>query len=110
MAACRTMIYILVCVRVRDSAWGMERGGIGGGGGGGAGNWSQRAAFRMNGGGGGGGGGAAAGSGAGQYRQTVGKTLANINVKEMQASKLKQGRVSALQCMALSVFPHTWCI
>ena len=27
-AACRTMIlYILVCARVRDSAWGMERGG-----------------------------------------------------------------------------------
>ena len=48
-AACRTMIYILVCARVRDSAWGMERGGGGGGG-----NWSQRAAFRMNGGGGGG--------------------------------------------------------
>ena len=45
-AACRTMIYILVCARVRDSAWGME--------GGGGGNWSQRAAFRMNGGGGGG--------------------------------------------------------
>ena len=43
------MIYILVCARVRDSAWGMERGGGGGGGGG---NWSQRAAFRMNGGGG----------------------------------------------------------
>ena len=42
------MIYILVCARVRDSAWGMERGGGGGGGG----NWSQRAAFRMNGGGG----------------------------------------------------------
>ena len=48
-AACRTMIYILVCARVRDSAWGMERGG--GGGGGGGGNWSQRAAFRTNGGG-----------------------------------------------------------
>ena len=46
-AACRSMIYILVCARVRDSAWGMERGGGGGGGG----NWSQRAAFRMNGGG-----------------------------------------------------------
>ena len=44
------MIYTLVCARVRDSAWGMERGG--GGGGGGGGNWSQRAAFRMNGGGG----------------------------------------------------------
>ena len=27
------MIYILVCARVRDSAWGMERGGGGGGGG-----------------------------------------------------------------------------
>ena len=40
------MIYILVCARARDSAWGMERGGGGGGG-----NWSQRAAFRMNGGG-----------------------------------------------------------
>ena len=26
-AACRSMIYILVCARVRDSAWGMERGG-----------------------------------------------------------------------------------
>ena len=25
--ACRTMIYILVCARARDSAWGMERGG-----------------------------------------------------------------------------------
>ena len=24
------MIYILVCARVRDSAWGMERGGGGG--------------------------------------------------------------------------------
>ena len=47
-AACRSMIYILVCARVRDSAWG----GAGGGGGGGGGNWSQRAAFRMNGGGG----------------------------------------------------------
>ena len=35
-AACRTMIYILVCARARDSAWGMERGGGGGGGGGGA--------------------------------------------------------------------------
>ena len=30
--ACRTMIYILVCARTRDSAWGMERGGGGGGG------------------------------------------------------------------------------
>ena len=30
-AACRTMTYILVCARVRDSAWGMERGGGGGG-------------------------------------------------------------------------------
>ena len=29
-AACRSMIYILVCARVRDSAWGMER-GLGGG-------------------------------------------------------------------------------
>ena len=29
--ACRTMIYILVCVRARDSAWGMERGRGGGG-------------------------------------------------------------------------------
>ena len=38
------MIYILVCARTRDSAWGMEREGGGG-------NWSQRAAFRMNGGG-----------------------------------------------------------
>ena len=28
--ACRTMIYILVCARARDSAWGMERGGGGG--------------------------------------------------------------------------------
>ena len=26
------MIYILVCARARDSAWGMERGGGGGGG------------------------------------------------------------------------------
>ena len=41
-----TMIYIFVCVRVRDSA--------GGGGGGGGGNWCQRAAFHMNWGGGGG--------------------------------------------------------
>ena len=32
-AACRTMIYILVCKHVRDSAWGVERGGGGGGGG-----------------------------------------------------------------------------
>ena len=51
-AACRTMIFILVCARARDNAWGMERGGGGGGGGG---NWSQRAAFHMNGGGGAGG-------------------------------------------------------
>ena len=28
-AACRTMIYIVVCARVRDSAWGVERGGGG---------------------------------------------------------------------------------
>ena len=49
-AACRTMIYILICVSVRDSAWGAGRSGVGGG------NWSQRAAFHMNGGGGGGGG------------------------------------------------------
>ena len=28
--ACRTMIYILVCARARDSAWGMERWGGGG--------------------------------------------------------------------------------
>ena len=28
-AACRTMIYIFVCARVRDSAWGVERGGGG---------------------------------------------------------------------------------
>ena len=34
---------IFVCARVRDSTWGVERGG---------GNWSQRAAFYMNGGGG----------------------------------------------------------
>ena len=27
--ACRTMIYIFVCARARDSAWGMERGGGG---------------------------------------------------------------------------------
>ena len=43
------MIYVFVCARVRDSAWGVERGGGGEGG-----NWSQRAAFHMNGGGGGG--------------------------------------------------------
>ena len=41
------MIYIFVCARVRDSAWGVERGGS---------HWAQRAAFHMNGGGGGGGG------------------------------------------------------
>ena len=28
--ACRTMIYILLCARARDSAWRMERGGGGG--------------------------------------------------------------------------------
>ena len=27
-AACRTMIYILVCVSVRDSAWGAGRSGV----------------------------------------------------------------------------------
>ena len=26
-AACRTMIYILVCAHMHDSAWGVERGG-----------------------------------------------------------------------------------
>ena len=34
-AACRTMIHILVCARVRDSAWEVEREWGGGGGGGG---------------------------------------------------------------------------
>ena len=63
-AACRTMIYIFVYARVRDSARGVERGG---------GNWSQRAAFHMRGGGGGGGRSsqAYAGSGAGSSGQST---------------------------------------